>query len=156
MFKPILTITFLFVARCIMAQSSIRFEIKSLPSYHSSNADVYVAGSFNGWNPQNEKFKFQRNENGNYFINLKLDAASYEYKITRGGWDKTECKMGGAGLGNRLIKVQGDTVVELSIEEWADHFPSAARKSTANKNVHIIDTAFFIPQLKILCIHHLC
>jgi predicted alpha/beta superfamily hydrolase len=131
-----------------MAQNSIYLEIKSLPSYHSFGSDIYIAGSFNGWNPQNEKFKFQRNENGNYFINLKLDNAAYEYKITRGGWDKTECKLGGAGLGNRTIKVQRDTVVELAIEEWADHFQTVARKSTANKNVHIIDTAFFIPQLK--------
>ena len=131
-----------------MAQNSIRLEIKSLPSYHPSGANVYAAGSFNGWNPQDEKYKFQRNSNGNYFINLKLDNGIYEYKITRGGWDKVETKKGGAGIENRSVKVESDATIELTIEEWADRFPSSPRVSTASKSVHIIDTAFLIPQLK--------
>ena len=49
---------------------------------------------------------------------------------------------------NRLLKVQANENLELSVEEWADRFPAAPKKSTASKNVHIIDTAFLIPQLK--------
>jgi predicted alpha/beta superfamily hydrolase len=148
MFKPILAIAALSFATSVMAQNTIRLEIKSLPVYHPSNSDIYAAGSFNGWNPQDEKYKFQRTENGNYFINLKLGNDIYEYKITRGGWDKVECKKGGAGIENRSLKVEADATVELTIEEWADRFPAKPRVSTASKNVHIIDTAFLIPQLK--------
>ncbi len=148
MLKSALAIPAFLFAITLMAQHTIQLRIISLPSYHSSGADIYVAGSFNGWNPQNEKYKFRQNKKGNYFINLNLDKGSYEYKITRGNWDKTESKSGGTSLGNRTIKVQRDSLIQLSIEEWADHFSSAARKSTAGKNVHIIDTTFFIPQLK--------
>ena len=131
-----------------MAQNTIQLQIKTLPVYHPSGGDIYAAGSFNGWNPQDENFKFHHEKDGNYFLDMKLKQGSYEYKITRGGWDKVECMKGGAAIENRLLKVEGDENLELNIEEWADRFPVAPKKSTASKNVHIIDTAFLIPQLK--------
>jgi predicted alpha/beta superfamily hydrolase len=148
MVKIIFPVFALLFVSSLIAQHTIKLEIKSLPAYHPSGADVYVAGSFNGWNPQDEKYKFQRKANGNYFINLKLDKGIYEYKITRGSWDKAECKKGGTGIENRSLKVETDATVELAIEEWADRLPAKPRVSTASKNVHIIDTAFLIPQLK--------
>lgn len=131
-----------------MAQSIIQLKIKSLPVYHPSGSDIYAAGSFNGWNAQDDNYKFQHDKDGNYFLDLKLEQGVYEYKITRGGWDKTECKKDGESIGNRLLKVEENTSIELTIEEWVDRFPAVPKKSTASKNVQIIDTAFLIPQLK--------
>lgn len=138
----------LLIMSSAIAQNSIHLQIKSLPPYHPSGSNIYAAGSFNGWNPQDENYKFQHDNNGNYFLELKLDNGSYEYKITRGGWDKAECKKSGAGTANRILKIETNETVELMIEEWADRFPAAPKKSTASKNVRIIDTAFLIPQLK--------
>src|SRR5258708_3994891 len=104
--KPFLIVLSLLVFTSVFSQYSFHIEIKSLPAYHPSNADLYVAGSFNGWNPRDEKYKFQRTNNGNYFINLKIDKGSYEYKITRGGWDKVECKKDGAGIENRSLIIE--------------------------------------------------
>src|ERR1700741_4783706 len=105
MHKGILAFFSLLTISISMAQNNVRMEITSLPQYHASGSAVYVAGSFNGWNPQDEKYKFQRDEKGNYFLDLKLDAGSYEFKITRGGWDKVECKKGGTGIENRILKL---------------------------------------------------
>jgi predicted alpha/beta superfamily hydrolase len=140
-------ITLLFTSM-MMAQNSVRLEIISLPVYHPSGADLYVTGSFNGWNPQDEKYKFVHSGNGVYSLRLELKNGSYKYKITRGNWDEVECKTGGTAMENRLIKVEGDTTVAISVEEWTDRFPAKPKSSTASKNVHIIDTAFLIPQLK--------
>lgn len=131
-----------------MAQNTIQLQIKSLPLYHPSGSDIYIAGSFNGWNPQDEKFKFRHNADSTYSIELKLEAGTYEYKVTRGGWDRVECKNGGAATANRVLKTGDKETIELVIEEWADRFPATPKKSTASKNVQIIDTAFLIPQLK--------
>jgi len=131
-----------------MAQNTIQLHIKSLPVYHPSGSDIYVAGSFNGWNPQDEHFKFQQDKDGNYFLDLRLKKGSYEYKITRGGWDRAECKKGGEGIANRSLEVDGNARTEVIIEEWVDRFPAAPKTSTASKNVTVIDTAFLIPQLK--------
>ena len=132
----------------LASQQKIRIEINSLPANNPANSSLFVAGSFNGWNPQNKSFQFQKNEKG-YFLELSLNAGSYEYKITRGGWDKVECTKDGRDVGNRTLKVETEPTIEVAVEGWKDLFASSSqpKKSTANKNVRIIDTAFFIPQL---------
>jgi predicted alpha/beta superfamily hydrolase len=146
--KTILFQVALMIALSAASQQKIRIEINSLPANNPTNSSIFIAGSFNSWNPQNKSFQFQKNEKG-YFLEITLNAGSYEYKITRGGWDKVECTKEGKDIGNRALKVDADANVEVSIEGWKDLFTSSnqPRKSTANKNVRIIDTAFFIPQL---------
>ncbi|MEO6611674.1 MAG: alpha/beta hydrolase-fold protein [Chitinophagaceae bacterium] len=148
MIKPTLSIAFLLFASSLTAQTSTRLEIRSLPAYHATGSSIYMAGSFNGWNPQDEQYKFKKDEKGNYFLEIKLDPGKYEYKITRGGWDKVECKKGGASIENRSLTIPPGVSVQLDIEEWADRIPAKPRVSTASKHVHVIDTAFLIPQLK--------
>lgn len=131
-----------------MSQSTVQLKIVSLPAYHASGSHIYVAGSFNGWNPSDEKFRMQQAADGKYAITLKLDAGKYEYKLTRGSWDNVECGKGGAGVDNRSIIVPTDREITLRVEEWQDRFPARPRLSTASRQVHIIDTAFWIPQLK--------
>src|SRR5688572_8047759 len=130
------------------AQQKIRIEITSLPANNPANTSIFIAGNFNSWNPQDKNFQFQKNEKG-YFLELSLNKGSYEYKITRGGWDKVESTKEGKDVGNRTLKVDADVNVEVAVEGWKDLFASSSqpRKSTANKNVQVIDTAFFIPQL---------
>src|SRR6186997_775021 len=133
----------------VLSQQKIRIEINSLPASTPAGSSIFIAGTFNSWNPQNKDFQFQKNEKG-YFLELSLSTGSYEYKITRGGWDKVECSKEGKDVGNRTLKVEADANVEVSVEGWKDLFATSnqPRKSTANKNVRIIDTAFYIPQLK--------
>ena len=138
----------LLITLSVVSQQKIRIEIISLPANDPATSSIFIAGSFNSWNPQNKNFQFQKNEKG-YFLDLLLNAGSYEYKVTRGGWDKVECSKEGKDVGNRTLKVAADENIEIAIEGWKDLFASSSqpKKSTANKNVRIIDTAFFIPQL---------
>jgi predicted alpha/beta superfamily hydrolase len=135
-----------------MAQQTVHMEIAQLPSYHPTGSDIYIAGSFNGWNPHDEKYKFNKDDQGHYYLNVLLAEGNYEYKITRGGWEKGECRTGGIPSQNRTLKVPIDpqgsgAKVVLTVEEWADRYPTRPKVSTASKNVHIIETAFLIPQL---------
>ena len=138
----------LLITLSVASQQKIRVEINSLPANDPANSSIFIAGSFNSWNPQNKNFQFQKNDKG-YFLDLSLNAGSYEYKITRGGWDKVECSKEGKDIGNRTLKVAANENIEIGIEGWKDLFASSSqpKKSTANKNVRITDTAFFIPQL---------
>ncbi|HEX6169767.1 MAG TPA: alpha/beta hydrolase-fold protein [Chitinophagaceae bacterium] len=147
--KARLSLIIFLISLSAVAQQKIRIEINSFPSNNPDNSTLFVAGNFNGWNPQNKNYQFQKNEKG-YYLELSLNAGSYEYKITRGGWDKVECTKEGKDVGNRTLNVGTDAIIEVSVEGWKDLFASSSqpRKSTANKNVRIIDTAFFIPQLK--------
>lgn len=128
------------------AQQKIRIEINSLPVNTPAGSSLFIAGNFNGWNPQHKNYQFQKNEKG-YYIELSLNYGSYEYKITRGAWDKAECNKEGRDIANRTLNVDDDATIDISVEAWKDMFAPQQRKSTANKNVRIIDTAFFMPQL---------
>ncbi len=132
----------------VLTQFRVRIEINSLPANNPENSSLYIAGNFNGWNPQHNNYKFQKDDKG-YFIEFSLNNGSYEYKITRGGWDKVECTGEGKDIGNRSLKVDADATIEITIGGWKDLLTSSSlpKKSTANKNVSIIDTAFFIPEL---------
>ena len=89
----------------ILSQQRIRLEINLLPANNPSNSSIFIAGNFNGWNPQHKDYQFQKNDGG-YFIELSLNPGSYEYKITRGGWDKVECTFDGNDIDNRSFKIE--------------------------------------------------
>jgi predicted alpha/beta superfamily hydrolase len=145
-FSGIILAVFIFIQAA--SQAAVKIVLRNVPAYTKSDADIYAAGSFNGWNPQDAQYKFQQDDKGNFVLNLQLNPGSYEYKITRGGWDKVECKAQGIGVANRILKVEGPAAVEINVEEWQDHFPPLKRASTSSKNVRIMDTAFWMPQLK--------
>lgn len=131
-----------------MAQHTVQFRIRSLPAYHPASSAIYLAGSMNGWNPAAVNYRFETDEAGSYQLTLQLKDGPIEYKLTRGNWEKGECGAGGTAVGNRQLNVQADTTIELSVSEWQDRFPVKPRPSTASANVHVLDTAFWIPQLK--------
>lgn len=144
-FGLILTI---FLVAQAASQVTVKIVLRNVPAYTKSNAGIYAAGSFNGWHPQDSQYKFQQDGKGNYMLNLQLNPGSYEYKITCGSWDKVECKSQGMAVANRVLKVEGPATVEINVEEWQDHFPPPKKVNTSSKNVRIIDTAFWMPQLK--------
>ncbi len=127
-------------------QQQIRITISSLPGNTPGASELYVAGDFNGWNPENQNFRFEKSGN-RFVVELSLNSGKYEYKITRGSWDRVECSPSGKAIMNRELLVNGDTSIDISVAGWSDLVKPEPRKSTANPRVHILDTAFLIPQL---------
>jgi len=146
MHKLLLCVVFFCFYSVLQAQFKLKVQVKNLPSYHVSSEPVFIAGSFNNWNPGQQEAQLQK-ENGIYSITLSAPAGRHEFKLTRGSWEKVESGENGFPAQNRNIEVRGDTSVEVSVLHWADHFPKQPKKSTAGKNVKIISTNFFIPQL---------
>jgi predicted alpha/beta superfamily hydrolase len=129
------------------AQNTVKITITGLPAAPVTDA-VWIAGNFNNWNPQDESFRLQKDEKGFFFIEIKdVDAAAYEFKFTRGGWDKGETDDKGDDLPNRKAVIGSDTSLEFSIAGWKDGFVKKPASSTASAQVSIIDTAFAMPQL---------
>jgi predicted alpha/beta superfamily hydrolase len=147
MYKKLLaSATVLLFPLLLLAQFSVQFRVKQLPSYHRPADTIYLVGSFNRWNPKDSSLRLQT-VNGETSITIPMLRGTYEYKFTRGGWDSGEAGAQGSGVENRRITICADTVVDITIAGWADHFPQRKMEHTATKNVHIVDTAFFIPQL---------
>jgi len=145
--RRIILCSWLALVCCIsFGQYKVSFVINKLPQYQLSSENIYIVGSFNNWNPGEEKYKLRNGEKPG--ITIELPRGNYEYKFTKGSWDRVESGNNGFAGENRRIMVDRDTTINIEIEHWADHFPKTPRQSTAGKNVHVIDTAFYIPQLK--------
>jgi predicted alpha/beta superfamily hydrolase len=149
--RNLLIACLLFISLQLTSQYKVGILVNSLPDYTDQNDTLFVAGSFNGWNPHSNAHMMVKEE-GRYVIYLQLPAGMHEFKITRGSWEKVESGNKGFPVENHSIRVGADTNVYLKktflkIEHWADHFPKTLPESSANKNVKIIEQAFFIPQL---------
>lgn len=131
---------------CAFAQFTLRLSIGFLPSDIPPNENIFIAGTFNNWNPDDENYKFQKSVSG-YSITINVKEKAGEYKLTRGSWAKVECDKNGNSISNRQYSVESSNLTDIIIEGWTDLFPPKTIASTASKNVKIIDTAFLIPQL---------
>jgi predicted alpha/beta superfamily hydrolase len=109
--------------------------------------DVYVAGSFNNWQQNDASHKLTKQADGTYAITLhNVPAGKPEYKFMHGTWEKVETTATGDDVANHELTLSGNYKTNAIIKGWKDGKPQQ-RKHTASANVHIIDTAFFIPQL---------
>ncbi len=143
----LLLVTFFGCYSFCFAQVTVKFEVVEQPAKHKDEV-FFAAGNFNGWNPGLESYKFSKSTNGNLILEVtNVPRGIIEYKITRGNWAKVECAANGSTFNNRVAKINADTTLQIRIEAWADDIPSRPPVSTRTKNVFVIDTAFFIPQL---------
>ena len=128
------------------AQNKVVFKLGKYPVAHN-NDTAFLSGNFNNWNPGNSAYKFLLTNENSFELILDLPAGHYEYKCTRGDWAKVECFANGKDINNHSFQLSGDTTIEINIEAWKDDFAEIQKQHTASKQVNIIDTAFFIPQL---------
>lgn len=138
-----LTLFFLFLQLAACAQLHVTFQIIHEPSSHLNDAK-FIAGDFNSWSPDDILGKFINNH-----LVLSLTPGKYDFKITRGDWYTGESDSIGEPLNNRHFTLSSDTTIFISIAGWNDDFnkKEAIPQHTASENVHIIDSAFFMPQL---------
>lgn len=139
---------FLLIFQGVMtrAQYSLHLRVKEPPVGHAPGDTVYVAGNFNEWRPADERYRLQQEEGGTWDVTIRykeIPGDRLEFKFTRGSWQKFESTAKGRLTGPRIAPIYRDTILDCRIEGWRDDFPT----STASENVHILDSAFYMPQL---------
>ncbi len=141
---------FLLVCFLTLIKSEAQFTLRLLVNSVATKKqdEIYVAGSFNNWNPKDEKYKLKPFGTTRRGIVLKdVAAGKYEFKFTRGSFDKVETTAKGEDVANHEINVSGDVSQDFTILGWKDDYPKKPKPNTATRQVKIIDTAFFMPQL---------
>ena len=138
----VLVFTFLYALR-----AQVTFVVQSLPAYTPVTDSLYIAGSFNGWEPGSATHMLHKNAQGKWAITLDAQASgtTIKFKFTRGSWATVEKGASGEEISDRSYTFGGTANVDVSILNWADN--SGGGNSTAASNVKIISTNFFIPQL---------
>jgi predicted alpha/beta superfamily hydrolase len=139
---------YLFIASLslpLFLSAQLVLQLNSIPSNTPAGSDIYVAGSFNNWSPDNNNYILQPNAQDVRRIELDLSPGMYEYKFTRGGWATVEGTAAGGFLSNRMVQYNGGLQVEnVSIAGWEGQGSSS---STAAANVEVLSESFYMPQL---------
>ncbi|MGN6214736.1 alpha/beta hydrolase [Parafilimonas sp.] len=129
----------------LRAQYMVRIVVSSVAT--KPQDEIFIAGNFNDWNPADFKSKLKPFGGNRRVLVMNIDTGHYEFKFTRGNWDKVETTAKGDDIDNRIADVKGDTTINITIAGWKDAAPEKPKPNTASANVHVIDTAFFMPQL---------
>ena len=147
-FIPVVAAVAFFAAQPAAAQLTI--QLASVPATTPSGAAVYVAGTFNSWNPADAASQLARQADGSYTITLPASVrGAVEFKFTRGDWGSVEATAGGGDVGNRsyTVPATGAATYSGSIAGWHDIVSWPAAGSTASASVSLLNTAFAMPQL---------
>ncbi len=142
MIARFVTIVLLMIALGMHAQMSL--VISSVPQLTPLRDTLYVAGSFNGWNPRDENYRMESGPNGYSVLIQGTNGSSYSYKITRGSWPTVEGSSTGGFIADRSLIFQNGSSLSIEVAGWED----IAGNPTVTPNVRILDSNFHIPQLQ--------
>jgi predicted alpha/beta superfamily hydrolase len=141
------TLLSLLLATPLSAQLTIA--LTRVPAGTPANATVYVAGSFNRWNPAAEGYRLTPTPQRGYSITLPDSIrGSIEFKFTLGSWETVETTAAGGEVSNRtfVIPATGPASYTGVVERWRDGSPMV-RPASASPSVSILAPDFAIPQL---------
>lgn len=79
-------LSFCILISSLILQAQVQLVITSLPANTPADTKIFVAGSFNGWNPA--ETALHKNAEGNFIVTVPESDGKAEYKFTRGSWDK--------------------------------------------------------------------
>jgi len=128
-------------------QVKVTFKTSQIAASKDLSVHLFLAGDFNGWNPSDGASEMLHDSAGYYQVMKTLAPGIYNFKATRGDWQKVECTGTGKMKGNRSVTIAHDTTIVMTIAGWQDNFKPEERKHTTSANVHIISEKFDMPQL---------
>ncbi len=120
------------------------------PANTPASASIFVAGSFNQWNPAAPEYRLTAESPGHYAITLSDSVRGViNFKFTLGSWDLVEADTTGADVPNRSFTVpaSGAASYEGTVPRWRDGTPRPSRPASATASVSIVSDSFAIPQL---------
>ncbi len=107
---------------------------------------VYLTGTFNKWDPRDETFMMQLQEDGTYFLEIpdKKLRGKIEYKFTKGGWESVEIDRYGNISPNRKITKGAQSTAD-HVERWRLNW--GPFKDDFFPEIELISESFLMPQL---------
>ena len=124
--------------------------VLTVPAATPPDTGVWVAGSFDAWNPAAPGYRMTRVAPGQYSLALPDSVrGAVEFKFTLGSWDAVEVSASGGDVPNRTYEIPatGAATYAGTVAAWRDARTVKPREHTARATVSVLDTAFAIPQL---------
>ncbi|MBO2007744.1 alpha/beta hydrolase-fold protein [Hymenobacter negativus] len=124
-------------------------KLGQVPASTPPTDTLFVAGSFNNWNPHAARYALRKNPDGTYQVSLPAGLSVVEYKFTRGSWQTVEVDDKNRAIANRKADLANAGAVQHRVLAWDDQSGGVAapRPHTATSQVHVLAMEFAMPQL---------
>ncbi len=133
----------------VPAGAHLTLRLDGVPAGTPAGAAVYVAGTFNRWNPADPAYRLAARGRGYALALPDSVRGPVEFKFTLGSWDTVETDASGGAVANRAFTAPaaGAAAYTGSVAAWRDPATAPRPASTASPSVSVLDAAFAIPQL---------
>lgn len=115
------------------------------PENTPQQAEIFLAGSFNDWQPGDTAYKLSHLQNKLYYIDINT-IGNQAFKFTRGSWDKVETTENGQSIANRQHQFGTTDSLNLVVAGWEDLADGGAIIDLP-ENVSILDEQFYMKSL---------
>ena len=133
------------------ALGQLHVVLDSVPAYTPAGATIYLAGSFNNWNPSSAAHALTWRPDSTRALTLPAGSGTLAFKFTRGSWASVEGNASGSFRPNRTYTYGNGDTVRLKVLSWEDlHSGSGGGGGgggTANAQVQILTDTFWMPTL---------
>ncbi|GAB3845569.1 alpha/beta hydrolase-fold protein [Hymenobacter terrigena] len=128
------------------ASAQTILKLTQVPATTPAKDTLFVAGSFNNWNPHSSRYALQKQADGTYQISLPSSLGSIEYKFTRGSWPTVEVDGKNDQVANRKADLTTAREITNQVLAWNSQ-SDASKKHTTTPQVRLLSTSFSMPQL---------
>ena len=131
------------------AQAQAVLTLTQVPATTPAGDSLFVAGSFNGWNPRSARYALLKKPDGTYQISLPPSLGAIEYKFTRGSWATVEIDGQNQPIANRKADLTVPREMAQQVLAWADQSSAkpVPKAHTASPRVRVLSEAFPMPPL---------
>lgn len=99
-------------------QDTVTIILDDIPEYTPDDYYIYIAGTFNDWDPGNTDYILKENKKGKYYIKIPEYNDEIEFKFTLGSWDYEEQNEYHHNIPNRVYRFGYADTLRLSIPNW--------------------------------------
>lgn len=137
---------YLFVCVSANAQvGSVRLTLELPGIGIQKDSAIFVAGSFNAWNPQDSSYCMKRIDNNHYTLEIPcFYNKKYEYKYTLGSWEGVErAEDGKTDINNRMFTARKRLKIKDQVAQWNIPTPVMMKDTTnqlTTKQIELLST----------------
>ncbi len=125
------------------AMAEIIFRV-TVPDDTPADAEIYIAGDFQNWDPGDQDHRLAKAGDGAYEIGIAFDKGRpIQYKFTRGHWGVVEKGPRGEEIANRTFAAAASGTLRLSVASWAGNAPPS-RTSSITGDVRPLEVPDFL------------
>jgi len=122
----------------VMGMARIRFVVEQVPASTPPDAQLFLAGSFNDWQPGASAYQLAPQPDGSYTLWVDSLPSQFSFKITRGDWQRVEADATGRPIANRLVKAEiPSREIRIRVQGWEDLPPRSVHDTVLLRVIQI-------------------